>query len=60
MLYMSKICGYLKILADDEVNDSVSIHFSESIKSTRQKLCSKLKEEQTLRKIAKSPFNNTR
>ena len=57
---MSKICGYLKILADDEVNDSVSIHFSESIKSTRQRLCSKLKEEQTLRKIAKSPFNNTR
>ena len=30
MLYMSKICGYLKILADDEVNDSVSIHFSDN------------------------------
>ena len=45
MLYIPKIDDYLKILTDEEVNDFVSIKFSEYFKSIR--------EEQNLRKVAK-------
>ena len=48
MLYIPKINDCLKILADDEVKDSVAINFSEYFKST--------KEEQNLRKVAKSLY----
>ena len=42
MLYIPKIVGYLKNLT-----------FSEYFKSAREKLCSKLSEEQNLRKFCK-------
>ena len=48
MLYIPKINDCLKILADDEVKDSVAINFSEYFKST--------KEEQNLRTVAKSLY----
>ena len=50
-----KIDDYLKILTD-EVKDFVPINFSEYCKSTREKLYSKLNEEQNLRKVAKSLY----
>ena len=53
MLHIPKIDGNLKILTDDEVKDFVAINFSEYFKFTREKLYSKLNEEQTLRKVAK-------
>ena len=37
MLYIPKIDDYIKILTDDEMNDSVAINFSEYFKSTREK-----------------------
>ena len=40
MLYITKINDYIEILTDEEVKESVSIFFSESIK-----------EEQNLRKV---------
>ena len=52
MLYIPKIGDYLKILTDDEVKDFVAINFSEYLKSSREKLYSKLNEEQNLRKVA--------
>ena len=48
MLYIPKIDGYLKILIDEEVKDFVAINVSEYFKSIR--------EEQNLRKVAKSPY----
>ena len=53
MLHIQKIDDYLKILTDDEVKDFVAINFSEYFKSTRQKLYSKINEEQNLRKGTK-------
>ena len=46
MLYTPKIDNYLKILTYKEVKDFVVINFSEYFKSTREKLHSKLNEEQ--------------
>ena len=40
-------------MTDDEVKDTEAINFSEYFKSTGEKLCSKLNEEQNLRKVAK-------
>ena len=51
MLYNPKFVDYLKILADEEVKDFVAINYSEYFKSTREKLYSKLSEEQNLRKV---------
>ena len=56
MLYIPKIDNYLKILTDDEVKDFVAINFSECLKSTGEKLYTKLSEEQNLRKVAKSLY----
>ena len=56
MLYISKIDDYLHILADDEVKNFVAITFSKYFKSTREKLYSKLNEEQKLRKVSKSLY----
>ena len=53
MLYVPKIGDYLKILTDEEVKDFALINFSEYFKSTREKLYSRLNEEQNLRKVAK-------
>ena len=55
-MYISRICDYLKILTDDEVKDFVATNFSEYFKSTREKLYSKLSEEQNLRKGAESLY----
>ena len=56
MLYIPKIDDYLKILTDEEVKDFIAIHFSEHFKSTREKLYSKLNEEQNLRIVGKSLY----
>ena len=53
MLYIPKIDDYLKILTDEEVKDFVAINFSKYFNTTREKLYSKLFEEQNLRKFAK-------
>ena len=52
MLYIPKIDHFLKILAD-EVKDFVAINFREYFKSAREKLYTKLNEEQNYRKVAK-------
>ena len=52
MLDIPKIGDYFKILTDDEVKDFVAINFSEYFKSTREKLYSKLTQEQNIRKVA--------
>ena len=51
MLYIPKMDNYLKILTDEEVKDFVVISFNEYFKSIR--------EEQNLRKVAKSNFLTT-
>ena len=56
MLYIPNIGDYLKILTDYEVKDFVAITFSEYFKSTREKLYSKLIEDQNLREVAKSLY----
>ena len=56
MLYIPKIDDYLKILTDEEVKDFVTVNFSEYFKSTKEKLYSKLNEEQNIRKVAKSLY----
>ena len=43
-------------MTNEEVKDSVAINFSEYFKFTREKLYSKLSEEQNLRKAAKSLY----
>ena len=48
MLYIPKIDDYLKILANEEVEDFIAINFSEHFKSKR--------EEQNLRKAVKSLY----
>ena len=52
MLDIPKIGDYFKILTDDEVKDFVAINFSKYFKSTREKLYSKLTQEQNIRKVA--------
>ena len=41
MLYIPKIDVYLKFLTDEEVEDFVTINFSEYFKSTRKKILEK-------------------
>ena len=53
MLYIPKIDDNLKILTYKEAKDFVAIDFSQYFKSTKEKLYSKLNEEQNLRKVAK-------
>ena len=52
MLYIPKIDDCLDILTDNEVKDFAAINVSEYFKSAREKLYSKLSEEQNLRKTA--------
>ena len=54
MLYISKIGDYLRILTNDEVKDFVVINFGECFESKREKLYSKLSEEQNVRKVGES------
>ena len=54
MLSIPKIDDNLKILTNDEVKDFVAINFSEYVKSTIEKLYSKLSKEQNLRKVVQS------
>ena len=54
MLCVPKTDDYLKILTKDEMKYFVVINFSQHFKSAREKLCSKLSEEQSLRKVAES------
>ena len=54
MLYLPKIGCYLKVLTDEEVKDFFTINFSEYFKYVREKLYSKLSEEQNHRKVADS------
>ena len=51
MLYFPKIGDYFKIVTDEEVKNFVAINLSEYCKSTREKLFSKLSEEQNLRNV---------
>ena len=51
MLNFQRIDNYLKILTDDEVKDFAAINFSEYFKSTRERLYSKLSEDQNLGKV---------
>ena len=59
MLFIPKIDDYLKILTDDELKDFVVKNFCEYFKSSKEKLCAKLCEEQNIRKVAESLYNNT-
>ena len=54
MLYIPKIDDYLKILPEDKVKDFIVINFGQYFKSTKQNLCTKLNEEQNLRKVFES------
>ena len=45
MLYLPKIDDYLEILTYEKVKDFVVINFSEYIKSTKEKLNSKLNKK---------------
>ena len=54
MLYIPKMDDYLKVLTDDEVKGFVIINCSEYFKSKREKLYTKLSEEQNLRKVVES------
>ena len=54
MFHIPKIDDYLKILTDEEIKTFVAINLNEYLKSTREKMYSKLNEEQNLRKVAKS------
>ena len=56
MFHISKINDYLKILTDDEVKDFVAILFCEYRKSMKEKLYSKLNEEQNLGKVVESVY----
>ena len=54
-MYIPKIGDHLKILTDEEVKDFLAINFSEYFKSTWEKLCSKLNEDNFI-KVAKSLY----
>ena len=56
MLYIPKIDNYLQISTDDEVKDFVVIDFGEFFKSIKEKLYSKLYDEQNIRKVAESLY----
>ena len=56
MLDIPKISHYLKILADDKMKDFVVKNFGNYFKSTKEKVFSKLREEQNLRRVAESPY----
>ena len=56
MLYIANIDDYLKILTDDEVKDFVVKMSVEHFESTKEKLYSRLNEEQNLRKVVESLF----
>ena len=56
MFFIPKISDFLKLLTDEKLKDFVTINFSEYFKSTREKLYSKLSEEQNLRKVAESLY----
>ena len=51
MFYFQKIVDFLKNLTDNELKDFMVINFSEYFKSMREKLYSKLSEEQNLREF---------
>ena len=54
MFYIPKIGDYLKLFTDEELKEFVAISFSKYFKAAIEKLYSKLKEEQNLRKFAES------
>ena len=56
MLYIPKINDYLIFLTDEELKDFAAVNFGEYFKSTREKLYSKLIEEQNVRKVAESIY----
>ena len=56
MLYIPNTYDYLKILTDDEMKYIVVKNFTEYFKSMRERLYSKLSEEQSLRKVAVSLY----
>ena len=56
MLYIPNTDEYLKILTDDEMKYIVVKNFTEYFKSVRERLYSKLSEEQSLRKVAVSLY----
>ena len=56
MLYIPKICDHSKILADNKVKDFVVKNLGEYFISTKEKLYSKICEEQNIRKIAESLY----
>ena len=60
MLSISKIDVYLKTLTEDKTKDFVAINFSEYFKSAKEKMYSKLNEEQNLTKVALYLCSNTR
>ena len=51
MLCIPKIVDFLKILTNDEMKDFIAIKFYECFKSAREKLNSKLREEQNISNI---------
>ena len=55
-LYIPKIDDYLKILTDDKVKDFVVINFSEYFRYAKEKVYSKLNEEQNLRKVVETLY----
>ena len=56
MLHIAKIDACLKILTDNKVKAFIVINFGKYFKSTREKLCSKLFDEQNLREVAESLY----
>ena len=56
MLCIPKIDDYLKILTDDQVKHFVVINFGEYFKYTKEKVYSKLNEEQNLRKVVETLY----
>ena len=55
-MYILQIDDHLKFLTGKNVKDYVGINFSEYFKSTREKLYSKISEEQNLRKVVESLY----
>ena len=54
IFYVTKIGDYLKILTDDDVKDFVDKNLGKYFKFKKEKLCSKLNEEQNLQKVVES------
>ena len=55
-LYIQKIDDYLKILTDDKVKDFAVINFGEYFRYAKEKIYSKLNEEQNFRKVAETLY----